>query len=459
MLTIKKVLAILLACLMLLGVMGCMANQSTDATTTETQDAATEEPAATEEESSGEEAASAPSGTVEFWTLYSPGTIQSELYDEIVADFNASHPDITVNISYVGQDIVTQIRPTIINGNPPDLFVCNTGIGSTLAEEGVLMTLNDYLADSDYSGEQVWSDTFIDGSLEAGVMTGDDIQMIPFELGITCWFYNKGLFDELGLTEPTTWDEMVAIFEKISEAGVAPIGADGNVDFYLSWYYSNLAIRLAGHDKYVSAISGETSWTEPEFLEAAQKLQEMLPYFQKGFEGTQYPGANALFVQGQAAMMYVGSWLPQEILSIMPEGFELGMFEWPNFNADDPKMVEVKCNGLCIPTNAANPDAAIEFAKYYTSKEVAEKISTTLDTHTATAGCVQPEVIADIEEIVSTADVVTPQYNYLYNAEYSDYSGTVLFPLISQFMLGQIKTPEEFIDLVEQGTKDYYSAS
>jgi ABC-type glycerol-3-phosphate transport system substrate-binding protein len=333
MLTIKKVLAILLACLMLLGVMGCMANQSTDATTTETQAAATEEPAATEEESSGEEAASAPSGTVEFWTLYSPGTIQSELYDEIVADFNASHPDITVNISYVGQDIVTQIRPTIINGNPPDLFVCNTGIGSTLAEEGVLMTLNDYLADSDYSGEQVWSDTFIDGSLEAGVMTGDDIQMIPFELGITCWFYNKGLFDELGLTEPTTWDEMAAIFEKISEAGVAPIGADGNVDFYLSWYYSNLAIRLAGHDKYVSAISGETSWTEPEFLEAAQKLQEMLPYFQKGFEGTQYPGANALFVQGQAAMMYVGSWLPQEILSIMPEGFELGMFEWSKSSA------------------------------------------------------------------------------------------------------------------------------
>jgi hypothetical protein len=35
----------------------------------------------------------------------------------------------------------------------------------------------------------------------------------------------------------------------------------------------------------------------------------------------------------------------------------------------------------------------------------------------------------------------------------------VLFPLISQFMLGQIETPEEFIDLVEQGTKDYYSAS
>jgi len=448
---IKKTLALVLVFSMLLTMLGCMTKQVSEPVApaaAETADAPKVEEAVDVE----------PSGTVEFWTFYSPGTVQSDLYDEIVADFNTAYPNITVNITYVGQDIVTQIRPTFASKTPPDIFLGNTGLGGTLAEEGVVAPVNEYLAGMDLSGDKVWSDTFINGAIQAGCVLGDDIYMIPNELAISAWFYNKGLFSELGISVPTTWAEMMATCQSLSDAGVASIGADGNVDIYLSWFFTNLAIRSAGHDTYLAALRGETSWNSPEFLKATKDLQALLPYFQDGMAGTQYPGANALFVQGQAAMMYVGSWLPQEILSIMPEGFELGMFEWPNYNPDDTKMVEVKCNGMFIPVDAKNPDAAIVFAKYFTSKDVAEKISSTLSTHTATIGATQPEKLSNLTNIISSADVTTPQYNYVYQAEFADYSGAVLFPLISQFMFGTIETAESFIEQLDTMTADYYAS-
>ncbi|MDL2259093.1 extracellular solute-binding protein [Eubacteriales bacterium OttesenSCG-928-K08] len=447
----KQLLALLLVAALLFAFAGCMAQQ-------QQQQPTPDAPSTPETQAPETPAGQEGPVVVEFWTLYSPGTVQSDVYDQIVADFNASRTDIQVNITYAGQDIITKVRPSFVSKTPPDLIVSNTGLGGTLAAEGVVAPLNEYLDTMDYKGEAAWKDTFIDGALEAGCMREGNVYMIPVELAITAWFYNKAQFADLGLQVPTNWDEMTQLFQQLSDKGIAAIAADGNVDMYLGWYFTNLAIRAAGHDKFIAALNGEVSWTEPEFVEAAKKLQEMLPYFQKGFAGTQYPGANALFVQGTGAMMYVGSWIPQEIQSLMPDGFEIGMFEWPNFAETDPHMVEVKCNGLFMPVDAKNKEAAIEFAKYYTSKEVSEKIIS-LETHTATKGLSQPEALKDLENIVANADVVTPQYNYVYNVEYSDWAGAVLYPLNSNFMFGEIATPEEFMSQLDQGTKDYYAAN
>ncbi|MBO9607092.1 MAG: carbohydrate ABC transporter substrate-binding protein [Paenibacillaceae bacterium] len=47
--------------------------------------------------------------------------------------------------------------------------------------------------------------------------------MLPTQAVHIMWFYNKDIFDKLGLKPPKTWDELVSVSEKIKASGVTPI--------------------------------------------------------------------------------------------------------------------------------------------------------------------------------------------------------------------------------------------
>ena len=47
------------------------------------------------------------------------------------------------------------------------------------------------------------------------------------------WFYNADIFEEVGVEPPTTWDEFVAVCEKIAAAGYQPLAVAG--DFNSFW--------------------------------------------------------------------------------------------------------------------------------------------------------------------------------------------------------------------------------
>ncbi|GBG05967.1 carbohydrate ABC transporter substrate-binding protein [Paenibacillus agaridevorans] len=50
--------------------------------------------------------------------------------------------------------------------------------------------------------------------------------MLPTQAAHVLWFYNKEIFDKLNITPPTNWDELVAISEKIAQAGYIPVATN-----------------------------------------------------------------------------------------------------------------------------------------------------------------------------------------------------------------------------------------
>jgi len=453
MLKLKKVVSLLVVCLLALSLVACGGSKGEPEGTSDNTASATEE--VTPENTTVEQK----EVELEVWSFFSPGSNQAEKVKGSVDTFLQENPKIKVNLNFVGQDATTKMRPRFAQKDTPDLLITNSAFANTYAKDELLSPITKYLEGKDYTGSEKWRDTFLEGTLQPTQWNGED-WAAPEQLVITSWFYNKKIFSDLNLEAPKTWNEFLAVCEKIKGAGIAPIATDGNVDAYLSWFWSNLAIRQAGYDKYMEALKSKDGaiWEDPDFIQAAVKLQKMIPYFQNGFKGTQYPGANALLVQGKGAMMYIGSWLPQEILPIKPEGFEMGMFMFPTL--EDGKetkiLVEAKTNNWVMPKYAKNPEQAATLMKYFTSKKHQDVIAS-MDLHPTIKGVESPAVVKDVPAIIKSADIVTPQYNYVYEKEYTEWSSAALYPNITAFLFGDIKTPEEFMKKVKEKTADYYT--
>ena len=45
---------------------------------------------------------------------------------------------------------------------------------------------------------------------------------VPYVANAVGVIYNKAIFKELGLEVPTTWDEFIAVAEKVKESGQTP---------------------------------------------------------------------------------------------------------------------------------------------------------------------------------------------------------------------------------------------
>jgi multiple sugar transport system substrate-binding protein len=75
-------------------------------------------------------------------------------------------------------------------------------------------------------------DDFIPGQIDA-MKTADGYAAVPWQLDIRVWWYNKKIFGQLGLTPPTTWDEIMTVGQQLAKAGhygfAAGAGAGNNL--------------------------------------------------------------------------------------------------------------------------------------------------------------------------------------------------------------------------------------
>ena len=96
--------------------------------------------------------------------------------------------------------------------------------------------------------------------------------------------YNKKIYEDLGLSVPTTWDEFAANNEAIKAAGIAPVGATFGADtwtsqlFVLADYYNVQAAVPDFAEKYTN---NKIKYADtPAALAGFQHLQEA---FEKGW--------------------------------------------------------------------------------------------------------------------------------------------------------------------------------
>jgi multiple sugar transport system substrate-binding protein len=121
---------------------------------------------------------------------------QKAVEDKVVADFNASHPNIHLTFEVVTYDQANgQLATEIQSGNPPDI-VGPVGIGGANAFHGKWLDLAPLIAKTNYDLSGFPENVVDIYKLDEGQVG------IPFAIYPSALFYRKGLFDEAGLNEP-----------------------------------------------------------------------------------------------------------------------------------------------------------------------------------------------------------------------------------------------------------------
>ena len=83
-------------------------------------------------------------------------------------------------------------------------------------------------------------------------------------------YYNKGMFEELGLAVPTTYDEFLAVCEALKQAGKIPIAYANQGGWPAYHLFSVWANNFAGKAKMDELLFGDGSWNDPAIVAAIQ---------------------------------------------------------------------------------------------------------------------------------------------------------------------------------------------
>lgn len=311
-------------------------------------------------------------------------------YEETAREFEKLRPGVIVKL-YGDPRIQDKLRVRMIDGDLPDAAFPRDLLIPALARAGKLRDLTAFLDGPNWEGDARWRDTFLSGALDAWKIDGGTYG-VP--LGYACWsiFYNQTLFRKNGWTVPRTWDEFFALCEKIRAAGVAPVSLTGVYGSYPDAFLRSAYYNLAGPDAW-RALNELVPGTrlDPRYERAAEILQRITrQYTLSGWEGASHTAAQLALLEGRAAMTVSGSWMPTEMAGKFPEGFELGVMNFPVSADGVTDSSSIQASGdhffMFATGDPEREKLTLDFLRFLTSRSRAEAYVRRLDAPVAVRG-------------------------------------------------------------------------
>jgi raffinose/stachyose/melibiose transport system substrate-binding protein len=126
-------------------------------------------------------------------------------------------------------------------------------------------------------------------------------------------YYNKKVFDKVGVQPPQSWGDIMSLVPKFNAKGIAPFSLGGQSRWTNMMWLEFLFDRIGGPEIFQGVFDGQkNAWSNPAALDALGKVQQLVRAngFIKGFSSiTADSNADqALLYTGKAAMMLHGSW-------------------------------------------------------------------------------------------------------------------------------------------------------
>lgn len=372
--------------------------------------------------------------------------------DRINAIFTKEHPNIVINFQPIkNTEYDAQLISSLQAGVGPDvMFVRPYDGGRIVYNSGFLYELNDdmpVLKTFPQAAKDAWS-------TEKGI-----IYAVPSAGVIHGVFYNKEIFDKYGLKEPTTWAEFLDICKTLKSKGerVLAAGYRDQWTFY-DVLYPGLGPNFYGGEKSRQKLmAGEMKWTDEPFVKAFRKIKELEPYFPKGATGITYPDSQQMFITGQAAIYYGGSWEIGTFERMEPD-FEIGWFPPPVEHKGDTIQLSFHVD-CAVGMNKAtkHPKETLEYLKWVATPEYAQAFMNNLPGFFPYAPgnfILDNPLAKEIIDVVSKADItVRPTYEKL---SAQDPSGTILLGEAVFRLLTDEYSPEEAAAHVQSGLELWY---
>ncbi|MBR0385717.1 MAG: extracellular solute-binding protein [Erysipelotrichaceae bacterium] len=322
----KKLLTVLLALLMVLGLAACQKEQK---------------PA--EEQ------------TVVIWSTYTKE--QKDYLEKAVDDFNAQHEG-EIKVVHEPQEyngFSDKVYQAVMAGNGPDIIIDYASTAAVYVEDG------DKVADVGKYLSKETINALTEGAKEEATSFSDGkLHILPIVFSGPVLFYNPKYVTEAGLKVPTTWAEVEEVSKQIHAANPKVYGwaADSTTDVAQS-IMMQLGVKIFDTEKM------ECDFNTPEVVEA-------MNWYGKGVTEGYFLGAPTIdnyfssdYNAGNLAM-YVGSVAGAPYLT---EG-TWAVAKMPQTEGGTPWTPAWNRGIIIFASNEAKEAATAKFAEYFATPEV-----------------------------------------------------------------------------------------
>ncbi len=371
----KRILAVILSCIMLSTLLAGCAQESTPVGSAPSE--AGETPSS--------EAAKEPV-TIKIWHE-TDATIAKTIEDELAK----LAPDVVVTVER--KEKMSEALKLVGNdpSSAPDLYFFAHDKTGLYAQMGILAPITDFIDKSELAD-------MLPMTVPAGTYK-DSLYQLPVYFETLLFMYNKALMPEA----PKTTDDLLAYMKANTKDG-----SYGFVEQHSTAYYS--AGWIQGFGGFIINASAEPGLNTPEMVKSVTYHKQFVPYMPADGE---YNTVTTLFKEGKAHSIISGPWLVPDIKAA---GIDLGIAPMPVINESGKPITPFSgVQGVCVLKNAAaKKDAVAAVLRQLAKPDIGIALAKAANCAPANTKCYDDPAISANEMILAmkeTAANVVPMPN------------------------------------------------
>jgi multiple sugar transport system substrate-binding protein len=288
---------------------------------------------------------------------------EAKALTDLVDEYNAMNTGIHVNLDYIGSNdhALEKLTVALNAGEQPDItYQYGTSMPQLATAPGVL-DLTEKVQDPNFN----WDD-FSEGARQAATVD-DQVFGIPALIDNLAIVYNKDLFEQAGVDEPTadwTWDDFRAAAKALTDPSKQQYGFAFPIDASEDtvWHYDAMLWEAGGD--ILNADNTQAAFNSDAGVTALTMLQDMAVTDKSVFLDQQNTGKiDSLFNAGKIAMDVTGPWA----LSGYPD-INYGVQIMPMFDGGSHATIAGP-DMWVIFDNDGHGDAAWQFMQWFTAAE------------------------------------------------------------------------------------------
>lgn len=394
------------------------------------------------------------SDSLTYWSQWEQGEPQAEILQDAIDDFTAE-TGIEVEVQWQGRQVMQKVQPLLRSGDVPDVVdASSNNIRATLVRAEQARDLSDLFASEipaedatvgDVLGEydELITDESMDGPF-----------MLPTILMAQSLFYDGSAHD---LDQPADWSEFMTMLTDLkSERGSGPIALDGDIGSYGAVWTSAALIHELGAGGFNAIAADETgeAWDDEGVRAALGRIAELAEgdYWADGSFGSKFPQVQEQWAAGEADLLFMGSWAPQETSTSTSDGFEYRQLGFPA--AGNGEFMQSDVSVFAILAGAANPDGAEQLLAHFVQADVMQAMADDAAQLVTRPDVDPPETLADTAELINSRTAV--RFYDGIDGDYPGYPTDVFEPVNLQLLRGEISV-DEAIEQLSTAQQAYWA--
>jgi multiple sugar transport system substrate-binding protein len=296
-----------------------------------------------------------------------------------------------------------------------------------------------------------YSDAFKNAS------TGDDGKMYFVPIYNYPWVvnYRKSVFEDKGYDIPKTWEEFVALADRMEADGLIPLAFGDFEGWPAQGTFDILNMRLNGYQFHIDLLAGREKWTDPKVKAVFEKWKELIPYYSDGGAGQKWLDAAGQLARGEAGMYFLGSFAAQGATGTPAEG-DIDFFPFPALGTefDSENAIDAPIDGFLLSKAPKNLEGAKTLMKCFASGAAQDVYLGVDPSNVAAANDADTSVYTPVQqkmsEIIAGSGAIAQYFDRDTIPSFAGAQG--MQPILQSFLAD----PDQDLDAYLQGIQDLW---